>query len=61
MESGKQKADREPFLMSNGWTHAGISAELYDATSGLSYQAALVAPDETAKFLRLQIIGSSGL
>ena len=39
-----------------GWTHAGISAELYDAASGLFYQSAPVAPGEPAKFLRLQVV-----
>ena len=44
-------------LASNGWTHSGITSELYDAASGLFYQAATVVPGETSKFLRLQIIG----
>ena len=39
-----------------GWTHDGVSAELYDAGSGLYYQAAPVGAGEAAKFLRLQVV-----
>lgn len=38
-----------------GWTHDGVTAEIYDAGTGLFYQSAPVAPGEPAKFLRLQV------
>ncbi len=43
-------------LAPGGWTHDGVTAEYYDAGTGLFYQAAPVAPGEPAKFLRLEIV-----
>jgi hypothetical protein len=37
------------------WSHLGVSGELYDARRGLFYQYLTTTPDESAKFLRLQI------
>ncbi|HET6407905.1 MAG TPA: FAD-dependent oxidoreductase [Chthoniobacteraceae bacterium] len=43
-------------LAPTDWTHEGVGAELYDATSGLYYQAAPINAADTVKFLRLQMI-----
>ena len=50
------EVQQSPSLTSAAWTHDGVSAELYDAASGLLYQFAPLTPGEPAKFLRLQII-----
>ena len=50
------EVQQSPSLTPAAWTHNGVSAELYDAASGLLYQSAPIAPGEPAKFLRLQII-----
>jgi lysophospholipase L1-like esterase len=42
-------------LTPSTWTHANVSAELYDASSGLFYQATPIAPGDSAKFLRLRM------
>jgi hypothetical protein len=49
----QQSATLEP----GGWTHAGVSAEFYEAASGLFYQSAPVSALEGAKYLRLRVIG----
>jgi lysophospholipase L1-like esterase len=38
------------------WSHGNVSAELYDADSGLFYQAAPINAGDSSKFLRLQMI-----
>ena len=49
------EVQQSSFLSPASWTHDGVSAELYDAASGLLYQFAPLTPGEPAKFLRLQI------
>lgn len=50
------EVQQTPSLTAPAWTHAGIGSELYDAVSGLFYQATSVAPSDAATFLRLYIL-----
>ena len=49
------EVQQTPLLAPPSWSRTGISAELYNAASGLFYQSIPVAPGDSAKFLRLRI------